>query len=227
MMMTLIMVMWAGLEWLRYFLPTQPNPWINTTIAVLAGTYSLWQFRKFWPQIKAMKLAEEGEKAVGQFLEGLRGFGYQVFHDVVGPSFNVDHVIIGPGGVFTVETKTWKKPRKGSPKVVFDGERLTAGGFPPERNPVVQAKAQADWLGSILEQSTGRKFKARPVILFPGWWVEATKGSQRDLWVLEPKALPAFLEHQEDRLSPEDVKLAAFHLSRYIREQERVLDAAK
>lgn len=35
--------------------------------------------------------------------------------------------------------------------------------------------------------------------------------------MLEPKALPAFIETEPVRLAEADVKLAAFHLSRYIR----------
>jgi hypothetical protein len=36
-------------------------------------------------------------------------------------------------------------------------------------------------------------------------------------WVLEPKAFPSFLHHEPVRFELEDVYLAAFHLSRYVR----------
>ena len=37
--------------------------------------------------------------------------GFAVFHDVPGDkAFNVDHVVIGPQGVFAVETKGRGKP---------------------------------------------------------------------------------------------------------------------
>jgi hypothetical protein len=35
--------------------------------------------------------------------------------------------------------------------------------------------------------------------------------------VLNPRALPAFIEHEPESVSEEDVELAAHHLSRYIR----------
>lgn len=44
-----------------------------------------------------------------------------------------------------------------------------------------------------------------------------TAGSFKEVWVLEPKALRAFLSKEPVRLSSEDVKLASFHLSRFIR----------
>jgi len=176
------------------------------------------------PKLKNLRQAMEGERVVGQFLERLRQDGFQVFHDVVGDGFNVDHVLIGPPGVFTVETKTWSKPASGNAQVVFDGETLKIGSFAPDRDPIVQARAQASWLKQLLLESTGRKFEARPVIVFPGWFV-ANSGGFRDLWVLEPKALLSFLQQEPTRLAPEDVKLASFHLSRLIRSTERARDA--
>lgn len=227
MMVALLLGIWAAMEWVRYFVPAPPQPWITSVFAVLSFGYAGWQFRKHWPKVKVLQLAEQGEKAVGQFLDTLRQSGYQVFHDVVGEGFNVDHVIIGPAGIYTIETKTWKKPQRGSPEIQFDGEHLTAGGRTPDRDPVIQAKAQAGWLKQLLQASTGKVFPVRPVVLFPGWYIKATRESRRDLWVLEPKALPSFLEQMDAQIAPEDLKLAAFHLSRFIRTQERVFEEAK
>jgi hypothetical protein len=72
----------------------------------------------------------------------------------------------------------------------------------------------------LLAESTGRKFAVRPVILFSGWFVEQGKGTTRELWVLNPRVLPEFLEHEPQSLPAEDVKLASFHLSRFIRAEE-------
>lgn len=189
-------------------------------VALFGIGYAAFQIGRAWPQLKALRLARDGEKVVGQFLEQLREDGYQVFHDVVGNGFNVDHVLLGPTGMLTIETKTFSKRSSPDAKVIFDGERVLVDGYEPDRNPVAQAKAQAAWLRELLAESTGRKFSARPVILFPGWFVQQGKGTTREIWVLEPKALRAFLENEPAVLSMEDVKLASFHLSRFIRTNE-------
>jgi len=226
MMVTLLFGAWATLEWVRYYFPAKLAPWLVTVFAVLALVYCLWQFRKYWPKVKQLQLAEDGEKAVGQFLDRLRESGYIVFHDVVGTGFNVDHVIIGPAGVFTVETKTWKKPVNGDARITFDGEKLTSNGFAPDRNPIVQAKAQARWLRDLLVESTGKSLSVWPVLLFPGWYVENSREAWCEIWVLEPKALPKFLQNKGQRLAlaPEDISLASAHLRSFIRAQERMLD---
>lgn len=108
-----------------------------------------------------------------------------------------------------------------------DGETLLVAGREPDRNPAIQARAQSSWLQRLLAESTGKAFPVRPVVLFPGWFIEDSRASRRDLWVLEPKALPAFLQQEKAVASMEDVKLAAYHLSRYIREQERLREETR
>ncbi|MFY9329224.1 MAG: nuclease-related domain-containing protein [Georgfuchsia sp.] len=226
-LIVLMAVVWAVLEWIRYLHPTKPQPFIFTAIAIVALIHMFFQYRKYWPQIQTLILAEDGEKAVGQFLESLRGGGYKVFHDVIGKDFNVDHVVIGSAGIFTIETKTRSKPMRGRAIINFDGEQILVGGFAPDRDPVIQAKAQASWIKQLLSGSTGKAFPVRPVVVFPGWYIETVAGSSREVWVLEPKALPAFLYNAPNVLAPEDVSLAAYHLSRFVREQEKLLEAAK
>ena len=64
----------------------------------------------------------------------------------------------------------------------------------------------------------------RGVVVFPGGFVEpmseSWKSSSDRPWVLEPKALPEFIENARERISEGDVALAAFHLSRYVRSEQ-------
>jgi hypothetical protein len=220
LMLALFFVLIAALEWWRVYSGIQPNPIVFTGAALITMLYAALRIWRAVPKLRNLRQALEGERAVGQFLERLQERGFRVFHDVVGEGFNVDHVLIGPCGVFTIETKTWSKPRFGSPEITFDGETVRVGGFEPDRNPVVQAKAQSGWLRSLLAESTGREFVVRPAIVFPGWYITNSPGSFKDVWVLEPKALPAFLDHEPARLSPEDIKMASYHLGRFIRVEE-------
>ena len=210
----------ALLEWWRFYADAKPTPILFTFVLLVSIAFAAWRIWRIRPKMRSLLQGVEGEKVVGQFLERLREDGYHIFHDVIGDGFNVDHVIIGKGGVLTVETKTWSKPANGDARVKFDGEKLSIGSFEPDRDPIIQAKAQASWLGRLLEESSGTRLTVRPVIVFPGWFVEQSPGSTKELWVLEPKALPAFLSREPASLSDEQVKLLSFHLSRFIRVQE-------
>ena len=211
----------AGMEWGRSLSELPYSPELYTAMALGALSFVGWRFFRLRPQLRALRQAAEGEKAVGQFLEELRALGYKVFHDVVGDGFNVDHVVIGRAGVFAVETKTWSKPRTGEAKIAFDGTQLKVGDRQPDDRVVIQARAQAAWLRELLRATTGMAFDVRSVVLFPGWFIEQAPGSTRDIWVLNPKALPGFLRNEEAALADSDVTLAAYHLSRFIRAKER------
>lgn len=175
----------------------------------------VWKIARFRKELKALKLGLDGEKAVGQYLERLRANGYQVFHDIPGDNFNIDHVVVGPTGIYTVETKTWSKPTDRNAIITFDGTRLLRDGNDVKRDPIVQCRAQATWLRQLLEESTGRKLAIHPVLVFPGWFVEAD--NNKGLWVLEPKQLVGFLRQSNKTLTTEEVHLVSFHLSRFVR----------
>ena len=202
-------------------MPRSQCPCYLPPVFVIALGFFINRVFRTRPEIRRLKQARDGERAVGQYLERLRSDGYEVFHDLIGDGFNVDHVIIGPAGVFTIETKSYSKPASGPAEITFDGEQVAIGGWQPDRNPVIQARAQAGWLRALLRETTGRDFSIMPVIVYPGWFVKQDGRPKTPLWVLNPKALPQFLQHREKVLAASDIKLAAYHLSRFIRAQER------
>lgn len=214
----LFLVLLAALEWWRWYAAKPPQPLLFSLAAIVAIIFAAWRLAKVRRGVQALRLGRDGERAVGQFLEDLRETGFKVFHDVPGNKFNVDHVLVGSLGVFTVETKTLTKPGRGRPLVVYDGSKVVVGGFSPDRDPVVQSKAQAGWLRDLIRESTGRSIQVQPVVVFPGWFVEqAEPPTKHEVWVLNPRQLPAILERQSAQFSAEDAKLISYHISRYIR----------
>ena len=211
----------AGVEWLGTWRDLPRQPWWFTIAALAATGWLAWRVYRVRDHVGRLRQGRDGERVVGQFLEGLREAGARIFHDVPGDGFNLDHVVISRRGIYVIETKTITKPGPDA-RVVFDGEQITVAGHRPDRDPVKQASAEATWLHRLLDQSTGRAFPVRGVVVYPGWWVERTNRNRNaKVWVLEPKALPAFIENAPAVISPDDVALAAYHLSRYIRGENR------
>ncbi len=212
-----MMLMMCLNGWWIWYSQKIPSPFLMTVIAVLAIGYATWKIVSSKNKLKSLKLARDGERAVAQFLERLRVQGFDVYHDIIGDNFNVDHVAIGPSGVYTIETKTNSKPAKGEAKVFYDGNSITVNDFTPDRDPIVQAKAQANWIKETLKESTGKTPPVKSVVVYPGWWIDNSKAKNPEVWVLNPKALPTYLENADDVISIEDQQLFSFHLSRYIR----------
>jgi len=207
----------TSMEWCHFLFRTPLMPRFFTAVFVACCILTAWKLRKSIYKARQLRLGAIGEEAVGQFLdEKLRPMGCQVFHDILGESFNVDHIVVGPTGVFAIETKTHSKPMKGICNVKFDGEKITVNGMTPDRDPIVQAKAEARWVSDLLEQSTGRRFFVQPIVLYPGWYVETTKQNV-DVLVLNDTVVPTFIKNTRNhQLSPEDISLISFHLKRYV-----------
>lgn len=207
----------AAYEWWRWLTSAPPQPVAVTLIACTFVVYAAYRFVSVHPQLRSLRLGREGERTVGQFLEELRGQGFHVFHDIPGDGFNIDHVVVAPQGIFAVETKTFSKQVKGEAKVVQDGDRILVNGFEPDRNPVVQARAIRDWLSGLLFDTTGRRYPVKGVVVLPGWWVEPPADNERtDIWVLNPKALPAFIAHEPVVLKEEDMALVSHRLTNHV-----------
>lgn len=59
---------------------------------------------------EAWRIGAEGEERTAALLAGLHRRGWVVLHDrrARGRRGNIDHVVVGPGGVFVIDTKSWK-----------------------------------------------------------------------------------------------------------------------
>jgi hypothetical protein len=164
---------------------------------------------QFFAIRQKLGLGLDAEMAVGQELNHLMLHGCRVFHDFYANGFNIDHVVIGPGGVIAVETKGRAKRDRGQgsgdAKVIFNGEYLR---FPHwlEKNPIIQARRQAVWLQKWLTSAVGQTVKVRPALAVAGWYVERTKNG--DVLVFSGKN-PVFLSNPNitgDKLSPEMIQ---------------------
>ncbi len=181
-----------------------PSPFmtIASTATVIAYTaIHLW--RRF-PELRRLRLGIDGEKAVGQYLDELRSMGYAVFHDIQTPRGNIDHVLVGTGGIFAIETKTISKPTDHDAVISYDGANVRVDGFSPDRDPISQTLALANELSTIVERATQSRPDVRPVVLYPGWYVEKQPKGVK-VWVLAPRAFPGFLKHEPGKLTDAQV----------------------
>ncbi len=211
----ILLTVWNWLLW--YQIVAIHKPVLLTILTAFLLGFSFLKLREYKKQIRNLKQGMEGERAVGQTLESLRSSGFKVFHDLIGEGFNLDHVIVGEQGVFSLETKTYSKPVKGVCRIIVDSDGFSINGQKIGEGILVQAKAQKSWLEKQVARLSGEKVSVQPVVLFPGWYVENKRQSDGIL-VLEPKALPAFIRKRPKVLSKRQVKIISNHLSRFIRD---------
>ena len=141
-----------------------------------------------------------------------------IVHDVIADGFNIDHVVVSEKGVFAIETKTFSKPAKGPCVIKYNGEYLEFQNGFQNAEILEQAKANARWLGNKLEELSGKRLQIKPVVLFPGWFIEPVgKTPHSDAWVLNPKVLGSFMNRKNATLRKEDARLVFSCLARHVR----------
>lgn len=165
-------------------------------------------------------LGQFGERIVAEALEPLKADGFRIFHDVpagdAAASFNIDHVVVGPTGVFAIETKTRRKGRAragfAESQIIYDGRAL-AYPWGEDRHGLDQARRHATWLRESLEPLLGRPVPVHPILAFPGWHVITR--APGDVTVLNPRQIPATitaLATDESALDPSQFELIVRHL---------------
>jgi hypothetical protein len=225
MIMWALIVIAAGIyamnDWLAEWLHTPPTPRVKTALFVATVFLAIWRVRKIKKESDQVLLGFRGERAVGQHLDKLRAKGYHIFHDVPsGDNANIDHVIIGPTGVYAVETKTHSKPIKGKCEVTYDGTQVLINGFAPDRNPIVQALAEARSLRKLLAELTAIEVDVQPVVIYLGWYVISLK-SRSEVSVTNEKYFLKSIDGSSRKQTLDDskIELLAASLERSLRQR--------
>lgn len=109
------------------FMGSQPAvAWTLIFAAVIGAANALFVTPN---HITAWATGADGEARTARFLEPLRAEGFAVLHDrrIPGSRANIDHIVIGPPGVFVVETKSFGGQLKvRGHEVYVAGRRKTA-----------------------------------------------------------------------------------------------------
>jgi len=200
---------------LSYFIGTEESD-KRLIVSVGGGlslcVFSIYKLIKLLNQRKTIRLGYEGELAVGRELEQLTREGFRLYHDFPAETFNIDHIVVGPTGVFTVETKTHFKPasknRVEDATVEYDGRMLY---FPKEADfkTIDRARQQADWLSEWLGKAIGQPIAARAIVALPGWFVKRT--SAEGIAVVNPQQFSSLFKHIKPRPLSESMIIRINH----------------
>jgi hypothetical protein len=137
------------------------------------------------PELERRGRGVKAEEEVGAMLDALVADGWRVLHDLDTGRGNIDHVVVGPGGVFTVETKS-------------HGGRIPVDSI--EEGMWKQAYAQAMYVS----RATGAK--VTPLLVFSRAYLVPGKARRRGVTVLPARFLEDHLLQQRARLSPPDIE---------------------
>ena len=152
------------------------------------------------PLLERRDRGASAEEQVGGLLEQLSGRDWQVLHDASLGHGNVDHILIGPGGVFTVETKSHPGP-------------VRVGRLHGATLRQAQAERRA------IESITG--VGVEPLLVFSRAWVDRPLARRKGVRVVPVRMLLAHLIKQPKALSPEEIQQAHRRVVAALRAHER------
>lgn len=86
-----------------------PSSWSWTFGFVGGASYGFWLYVRdaVPPHIERWLEGAEGERMTERALEPLERQGWSVAHDLQGRYGNIDHLVVGPAGVFLLDSKKW------------------------------------------------------------------------------------------------------------------------
>ncbi|MGA8745756.1 MAG: nuclease-related domain-containing protein [Solirubrobacterales bacterium] len=136
----------------------------------------------------------EGEESVGAVLDGLAGEGWMAIHDVaISGRGNVDHVVVGPGGIFTIETKSHRG-------------RISVDRLDPRW--LKQAYAE----DKLIERISGMEVQAL-LVFSEAYLVGSVPARRRGVTVLPARMLAGYLGRRKPVMSAQEARGVAERLA--------------
>lgn len=167
---------------------------------LLLAVYLVWAMRDGLRGIGAFFKGARGEEIVAVLLEALPR-RYHVFHDVpCGAAGGIDHLVVGPTGLFVVETKHW------SGAVSLDDGVIRVDGALPSRPPIAQVRATARALAGFLEERLEAVPACVPVVCFAGDTLAGGRCAADDTVVCNASELSDVILSRAAHLSPDEIE---------------------
>jgi hypothetical protein len=151
-------------------------------VVLLASIFVI--LRYVLPLVERRDRGASGEEHVGGLLDEMSDSGWEVIHDASLGRGNVDHILIGPAGVFTVETKSHSGP-------------IRVGRL----HGAVLSQAQAQ--RKAIERVTG--VPVEPLLVFSRAWVDRPLARRKGVRVLPARMLLGYLSRREPALSRSEI----------------------
>ncbi len=149
--------------------------------------------------VQALEAAARGEEQTGAAL-ALLPSPWKVIHSVAADedSADIDHLVIGPQGVFSLNTKN-----HGTKHIVVAGERLTVNGY--AKDYFEESRTEAREIARILSASSKQWVLVTPVIVLASSPSLRTSRMPIDVPVLRVGELCRFLVARRANLSTDAI----------------------
>lgn len=181
--------------------PRVPLAAAGAGLLAVAG-FLVWATRDGLRGLQSFFKGARGEERVALLLGSLPR-GYHVFHDFpCGGAGGIDHVVVGPTGVFVVETKCW------AGAVSVEGDAVRVNGADPSRPPLAQARSHARALADFLSERLEAPPACAPLVCFASENLAGGTQEVGDALVCNASELARLIQRRAGHLAADDVERA-------------------
>lgn len=168
------------------------------TLFLVSLIVTLALLRKGLYRVESFFKGARGEEHVA-YLLSLLPDSFHVFHDYEVGVHHVDHVVVGPTGIYAIETKNWRG------RVALQDGLLAVDGHLPSRSPTTQAKSEAKAVKAALDK-TGEDLSVVPVLCFASDTYQSVDDEIEKVAVVNAKNLRDWLQARPNVLSANESK---------------------
>jgi hypothetical protein len=200
----------AGLAGLLVATVAGLHPAAGLLVTMVAAGGAWWRLRfRPSPETQAWRRGADGERHVARLLEPLVRAGWGVSHDlrVPGSKANVDHVVIGPPGVFAIDTKNYR----GRLHLSRDGLLWHGRTF------LLPTLSATRWEADMLQDRIGAPdIVVVPIVAVLGAVVPFGEVTSMGVTVIPARRLSGVLRSLPPTLTPERAREVAAQMNRRI-----------
>lgn len=201
----------SAVEWTQRFAGAIPDPRFWTCLSLVVtfyGGFQIFRLRRRLPQLPRRK---QGARQVVEILGRIREKGFVACHNLAGAGGNMDYVVVGPAGIYTLEAKA----RSGSGIIDYrnDDELVFADRIKDGR-PLRQARASAQAVQNLLSEKFGESYAVQPLVVFLGDWSVHRNEGDFAVDVTTADQLEDYFDTQRPELSGREIEEIAAYLEK-------------
>lgn len=169
----------------------------GASLLVLSFVYILWSLMAGLRHVERFFVGARGEERVSGILKELPDT-YHVFNDLPVGRIHIDHVVVGPGGVFAIETKFWRG------QVTIEDGHILLDGQLPNREPLPQTLKEAAQVRQALS-AAGWTGLVTPVLVFASDTFTAHRANVKGVVVINSNELRAGFDSNRVVIPPAEL----------------------
>jgi len=172
-----------------------------------AGGWAWWRLRfRPSPEAQAWRRAADGERFVARLLDPLAKQGWGVEHDlpVRGATANLDHVVIGPPGIFAIDVRHYR----GRLRLSHDGLLWHGRTFLLPTLSTIRSKADR-----LQDRIGAPDVAVSPIVAVLGGMVPGGQATSMGVTVVSARRLPGLLRNLPPNLTTERAREVAAQMN--------------